>query len=403
MSDTPIHAQRLAALTLAVQKKRQFDSIEEMRNIKMMVILSFLIEFECATSETLLDLLEIKSNAILTRMVKNRFIKLFRWQNHVVYVPTALGKKWLLDRLDNPDEIERVQNSKIRRKIGGYSSEHDLLVQRAAINYARQDVRPGEQWRIFKPKKTGQEGIVCDAKIVFTKGKYSRRIWVEVERTPKPPVEAICKFLNITYELGFNNDRAAFLCTKKKILLDYFSIYAAFDCGMFVPQCAVGTGVGRHVLQEGEWMLWRSGKLERIDLAMIDGNGEIVDDSTAPIEAIFCTHFWLLALQQRNKDWKNWAKEMAGWVINYGTMPTYLQDDEHEENAMEDIEGAVIAPIQTGPDDGDFAAARARQAKLLIEWLEGPRKEDNPMRSAADLLRAEERYKAWLASTKLKV
>lgn len=409
MSDMPVHQQRMRALLIAAQKRQQFDTLAEMRHIKMMVILSFLLEFECATAATLLDLLEIKSNAILTRMVKQRFIKLFRWQNSVVYVPTQAGKQWLLDHLDDSSEIERVQNSKIRRKIGGYSAEHDLLVQRAAIIYARQNARPDEQWRIFKPRKQESQGVVQDAQIVYTLGDSLRSIWIEVERTPKPPVEVICKVMATARNLGVN-DQSVFLCVKQKIMLDYFSILVAIrELDMFPVECVQLVGaVSRHALQGADRFAWR--ELERIDVAMIDADGAVVDDSTDPLEVAFSQAFWLLAIQQPENDWKYWARRLANLTIDDGTMPTYSPNNVmmerrrlfmHEPVVHAKIYSEAIPAVDDmplGPDDEDIDTARKAQAEVLVDLL--GLGGDNPMRSASDLRRAEARYRAWLSGLK---
>jgi hypothetical protein len=396
MSDIPVHQQRMRALLIAAQKRQQFDTLAEMRHIKMMVILSFLLEFECATAATLLDLLEIKSNAILTRMVKQRFIKLFRWQNSQVYVPTQLGKQWLLEHLDVDEEIERVQNYKIRRKIGGYSAEHDLLVQRAAICYARENAKPGEQWRIFKPRKTGPGGIVPDARIVYTRSEQSRQVFVEVERTPKPPVETICKFFAAARNMG-TGDEAVFLCTSQKIARDYYAgLISIRHLDMWPVECVQIDGVARHALQRGSPFGW--GEAERLDVAMIDDTGQVIDDALDPIEAAFASPFWLLALQQSNQDWRHWAHRLAAWVVEVGTMPTWWPDDDALQAQMAQWKmTALDTPLERGPNDDDVAQAKAQQADLLIGWLSGPDEQDNPMRSASDLRRAEARYRAWLA------
>ena len=395
MSDAPIHQQRLRALMLAAQKKQQFDTLEEMRNIRMMVVLSFLIEFDCATAKTLLDLLEIQNNAVLTRMVKERFIKIFRWQNSQVYVPTQNGKDWLLQHLDDEQEIQRVQKSRIRRKIGGYSAEHDLLVQRAAIAYARDNARDGEVWRLYKPRKEELEGKVPDAQIVFTRDRGRRAVLIEIERTAKPPVETICAFVSTARSISPITS-AAILCTSQKILLNYFACLVALgDLLMVPPSCVQIPGaVQRRGLGPGQRFGWR--KTDKLDVAMLDADGEVFDDSVDPLEVAFTQAFWMLALQQENQEWRHWAQRLADLVVERSAALAH-QAGERDEALPESSNDLyrIDAIVDHDVDPDDLLAAQRQQGALLIEWLEGPDGQDNPMRSASDLLRARRRYQAW--------
>lgn len=387
MSDTPIHTQRLHALQLAVQKKQQFNSLYELRNIRMMTILSFLIEFECATASTLLDLVEVQNNSILTRMVKEKFIKIFRWQNSQVYVPTVLGKEWLIDHLDDEEEMARVLESKIRRKIGGYSAEHDLLVQRAAIQYARDNAEHGESWRLFKPRKNDISGPVPDARILYTRDGKQRVVWVEVERTSKPPIEILCKFLSVAALCEQTNATAVFLCRSKAITIDYHAALFALDqLEMQPPQCVrLSSESFRHgLLPGGECFDWSI-----LDVAMIDEQGEVVYDDGGPIEIAFSPVFWMIALKQDEQNWQHWAKKLACAII----------DETLDEIERGDGRVTIFGtPARAGVpfSAAEIECAIVEQTDLLLSLLGGhdPVSPDNPYRSAGDLSRARQRYAA---------
>ena len=390
MLNTPIQTQRLNALRIAVERKQQFDSLAEMRKIKHMTVLSWLIEFECATAKTLLDLLEQRNNAILTQMVNQRLIKIHRWQNSQVYVPTEAGKKWLLQQLDDSGEIERVRSTPIKRKIGGYSAEHDLLVQRAAINCARDNQKPGEEWRIFKPRRTKQTGKVPDAKIVYTRdSKTSRAINVEVERTQKHPVELICSVLRNARNL-WANESTAILCTKQRIALDYIAaLFALRDVGMQAPVCGTVEGaVQRYALATGE-NLFPGGQLDRISVDMIDEDGQATGDDLAAVDVLFTQVYWMLALRQYEQDWQTWARRAAYQIVRSEQLPwpKYTLD----ENGIEEDDNGE-------PDVQVFDQPAEVLGSELIDVL--GHGGDNPMRSAADLLRARDRWNARLRAKK---
>lgn len=184
--------QRLAALKKAVERKHQFGSVAELRKSKQVTILSHLVDFQCATAQNLLELLDQKNNSILTSMVKEGLIKIKRWQNMQVYVPTSEGKAFLLRELDDEAEIQRIKNTPIKRRITGNSAEHDVLLQTATIKLAKElAAENGLEWRVKRPRKTTLKGKLPDAQIIFP-NSTEPSIYIELERTKKDKVELIC-------------------------------------------------------------------------------------------------------------------------------------------------------------------------------------------------------------------
>ncbi len=373
MQSTPVYLQRLAALKIAAEKKQQFNSIEELRIIKAMIVLSFLIEFQCATAQTLLSLLDIKNNAILTHLRKNRLIKIFRWQNSQVYVPTEIGKRWLLSHITDEKEMEQVRDTPIRRKISGYSAEHDILVQNAAINYAKKNESQYGKWRIFKPRKTQITGKVPDALIIFNKEYVNHKVYIEVERTRKKPVDVICSYLR-TAELIDTDARAVILCANKKIYNDYLALGFAFtQCGMHIPDCQKNNAgaIERYMLGAANWK-WAYDQPKRIEVAQIDEFGASINQHLDFESAMFTEVFWMCALHQEVQDWRHWARVGAREIVSEReNADDYLTEDEIEKinQKIADLSAELISA-------------------LAGEGLE----EDNPMRSSNDLRRARERW-----------
>jgi hypothetical protein len=301
-------------------------------------------------------------------------------------VPTEAGKKWLLQQLDDGEEIERIRSTPIKRKIGGYSAEHDLLVQRAAINWARDNQKPGEKWRIFKPRRTKQSGKVPDARIVYTRAnETTRAINVEVERTQKHPVELICAFLRNARNMRVN-DYTIILCTKQKIAIDYLAVLFAFrDLDMFAPVCGTaetGGAISRYALSTGE-NFFSFGEFDRIDLDMIDEDGQSTGDDLSTVDVLFTQVYWMLALRQHGQVWQSWARRAAYKIVRSEQMswPKYTLD----ENGIEEYENGE-------PDEQVFDQPAEALGNELVEIF--GRDGDNPMRSASDLLRAKERWNA---------
>ncbi len=358
----PIHAQRLAALRIAVERKQQFDSIAELRRIKRMTVLSHLLEFTCATAKNLLILLDQKNNAVLSQMAKDGLIRIARWQNAQVYVPTASGKAWLLAALEDAQEIERVRSTPVRRKITGVSSEHDLGLQNAAIKFAvRHGQKTGRNWRVFKPRKQQVEGKVPDAMVVFTRpGEvYAERIAIEYERTRKTPVGVVASLSRLIDFLCLDEgDEVRVFSQSPGIVCDYLAARIAVasedDGGLgmdmprvemlrtgAVPVAALGAG--------GRLSDHQLGAASRIRIGLVDAEGQAVPASGLIEQALFNRVFWQISLYQSQPvTWQEVARRAA--------------------------------------DALDLDAAR------LLRAFGGPHGEDNPMRSADDRERAAARW-----------
>lgn len=358
----PIHAQRLAALRVAVERKQQFDSIAELRRIKRMTVLSHLLEFTCATAKNLLILLDQKNNAVLSQMVKDGLIRIARWQNAQVYVPTTFGKAWLLAALDDPQEIERVRSTPIRRKITGVSSEHDLGLQNAAIKFAvRHGQKTGRNWRVFKPRKQQVEGKVPDAMVVFTRpGEvYAERIAIEYERTRKTPVGVVASFSRLIDFLCLDEgDEVRVFSQSPGIACDYIAARVAVGgegdggIGLDMPRVEVLRGGAIPVAAlgaGGRLSDLQLGAVARIRIGLVDGDGQAMPASGLVEQALFNRVLWQIALYQSQPvTWQQVARRAA---------------------AAFDID-----------------------ADRLLRALGGERGEDNPLRSADDRERAAARW-----------
>ena len=400
MNPSPIHQQRLEALKLAVKKKQRFSSMEELRKIKYMTIITHLIEFGCATSRNLLLLLEQQNNAVLTQLVNARMIKIMRWQNHQVYVPTQRGKDWLLASLNDDDEIKRVRETPIRRKINGFSSEHDLLLQTVAINYAVDYCQPGESWRIFKPKKTKLEGKVPDALILFSREGFVRRVAVELERTRKDTVRLIASVVRTAEVMAAEIDEKTpegfdyciVIATSMSIARDYeaalFAMSDLEDGGlkMMAPTYEMLQGpIPRPGLALAyDRGYWFQAALAKFDVLMCDAEGELISAGDARESVLFSDVFWQIAMRQPQvQDWRSVVKRaVSGIAYN-------LAEEKRDptSEARDDIFGQKVPEPEIDP------AAVEHIARSLIEAFEGS-DNDNPMAGASHLARARSRWSA---------
>ena len=385
--------QRMQALKKAVEQKQKFDSLAELRKIKALTVLSHLLEFDCATAQNLLRLLDQKNNGILTRLVKDKLIKIKRWQNAQVYIPTAKGKAWLLENITDEQEIERVRNTPIKRRISGYSHEHDLLLQNAAIEWATCEAEENESWRLFKPRKTQQSGKVPDAIAVFEKDNKTRSIIIELERTRKSEVGIVCALSRLIDLLIENDDHVIMLTPNHRIYQDYTAaIWAlmAFDDGgleMKMPMCQTIPGLipkpGIGAAQGGalyDGLVQNA--VQRIDVEMIDETGETiiaVDDFEG---LLFNPMIWQICMRQPQPNWKNVIRRASEQLAEHANF--YLRENDHNPTIG-------IPEIIEDKEEKIYAEAQALE-KLLTGAFEGPEADGNPMRSKTDLASA---WKRW--------
>lgn len=390
--------QRMQALQKAVAQKQKFDSLDELRKIKSMVILSHLLEFDCATAQNLLRLLDQKNNAILTRMVKDKLIKIMRWQNAQVYIPTAKGKQWLLENLDDDKEIERVRNTPIKRKISGYSHEHDLLLQNAAIEWATCEAEENESWRLFKPRKTQQSGKVPDAIAVFEKDNKTRRVIIELERTKKTEVELLCALSRLVDSMIDNQYFAIILTPNKRIYDDYMAaIWAMMDAddgglSLTMPECEMLPGlIPRPALsmalsQGALYDSMRQTAISRIDINLIDADGSgimPIDDFEA---LLFNPIIWQIAMRQQNPGWENVIMRAARRLYENA----HLAD---RDNCLRtDLFGTTTSSGEPEAKTGEREISALALGKSLRSAFQGPDGAGNPMRSRGDL---EAAWKRW--------
>lgn len=381
-----IAAQRLDALQKAVQNKQQFDTLAELRKTKAMTILSHLLEFDCATAQNLLKLLDQKNNAILTRLVKERLIKIMRWQNAQVYIPTARGKEWLLENLDDDAEIERVKNTPIKRKISGYSHEHDLLLQNAAIEFAMHDAAEDENWRLFKPRKTQQAGKVPDAIVQFEKQGKKRQVIIEFERTKKTDIQMVCALSKLVDLLSENEHHVVILTQNQRIYNDYsaaiWAMTSSDDGGLDLrmPHCEMLPGLIPHpalgVEQQGAVSAGlMQNALERIDVQLIDDCGESLMMPVDFEALLFAPVLWQISMRQRDLDWRQ--------VVKRGALALAQQAHIHEPADKKQEQSIEKDALML--------------AKSLLGAFEGPGGDGNPMRSWGDLSCA---WKRWQAATR---
>lgn len=324
MNDDQLRSKRLKSLQIAADRKKQFSTIAELRTKKEVTIIAHLIDFQCSTSDNLVALLDQKNKDILARMVKAGRIKTAHWQNSSVYIPTATGKKWLLENLESDEEIDRLREISIKRKILGYSGEHDLLLQSAAIKYAKQRAQnTGETWRLMAVRRA-QTGKNPDAMIIFkNKSDYVERVAVEVERSKKGVVDLVSSFVRLIdsmideQDASVPFDAAVILCTKTNIANEYRALKFAFGdppenfgeqpgLGFFPPTIElIGAPIPRYAVGAakssgsiGNSLFW--GAAAKIDVLEIDASGNFathheVDDFMEPM---FSQALWQVAMRQ---------------------------------------------------------------------------------------------------------
>jgi hypothetical protein len=179
------------------------------------------------------------------------------------------------------------------------------------------------------------------------------------------------------------NDYTIILCTKQKIAIDYLAVLFAFrDLDMLAPVCGTSEAgaISRYALSTGE-NFFSLGEFNRIDLDMIDEDGQSTGDDLSTVDVLFTQVYWMLALRQHGQVWQSWARRAAHQIVRSEQIPwpEYTLD----ENGIEEDDNGE-------PDEQVFDQPAESLGSELVEIF--GRDGDNPMRSSADLLRARTRW-----------